>query len=170
MKKLGFILLLIANNGFAYDRASYGQWNDTDGNCLDTRKEILKKSAIEIKIDNCKITYGKWKDEYTGLEYNNQNTFDIDHVIPIQYADSVGASKWNKELKIKFYNDPLNLMITSKSQNRSKGSKGLSQWMPPNREFRCTYVELWQVVSNKYNLTLKPPELKIIDYYKLICK
>lgn len=170
MKGIALVLLLITNTVFAYDRASYGQWNDIDKNCLDTRKEMLKKSAINIEIVNCKIIHGKWKDEYTGLEYANQNTFDIDHVIPIKYADSIGASKWDKKLKNQFYNDPLNLIITSKSQNRSKGSKGLSQWMPVNKDFRCTYINTWQMVSNKYNLTLNPPELKVIDYYKVICK
>lgn len=168
MKKL--ILLLLAFNCQAYDRNNYGSWKDFDKDCIDTRTAVLIKQAQSITYSRCNTVKGVWIDVYTGQTITESNNLDIDHVIPLKYADSVGASLWNTETKQRYANDLDNLIATSKHMNRSKGSKGLSKWLPPSNTYKCVYVMKWDMLAKKYNLLLKPEDVNVINYYKESCK
>lgn len=148
---LTFLLMLLTiTSAHAYKRSDYKIWSDFNKNCFNTRHELLNNRAIIVTwIKNCNIMAGKWSDSYDGKELTNLRLIDIDHVIPLYYADTHGLAN---EVKPAFGNDTDNLLITSASNNRSKGSKSISQWHP-NYPYLCKYAEIWQDIGSKYNLT-----------------
>lgn len=52
----------------AYDRDLYGCWHDADGDCQDTRDEVLAAQGrqIELSADGCEVVDGVWRGPYTG--------------------------------------------------------------------------------------------------------
>lgn len=169
MRFIAFILLFFSFNSFAYNRSDYGVWADLDKNCKSTRIDILTTQALSISKSSCTNIDGTWKDFYSEKIITNDSIIDIDHVIPLAYADKNGANKWSHEKKVRFANDPINLVITHRSINRQKGSKGLSNWLPINYTIRCDYFFKWYQISNQYNLTLEPNDAKILERNKQIC-
>lgn len=144
-----------------YDRAAFGAWVDTDGNCLNTRGELLvAQSLTPTALDEtgCRVVGGVWIDLYTGETLFDASSIDIDHLVPLRYAWSLGAEHWSAEEANAFYNDPANLVITSASINRSKGSNPPSEWLPPARGFQCTYLRQFEAILVRYNLRQLPDE------------
>jgi len=44
-------------------------------------------------------------------------------------------------------NDPRNLFAVDDGTNRSKGTEGPLEWLPPNADFHCQYVtRFWRIV------------------------
>ncbi len=153
-----------------YDRDSYNHWINVSGSsCWDTREEALYRGAESgtiVLLDKdknettdknsaCSIKSGKWIDPYTGKEITKSRSLDIDHIVPLSLANDSGADKWDSAKKQEFANDvDNNLLAVSASANRSKGDKGLAEWLPSNDDFKCEYVEKFVNVLNKYGLTI----------------
>lgn len=170
MKYLAFLLLFVSSFASAeYKRNDFGTWIDIDSNCKNTRVEILIRDADSIKSQTCNTVKGIWTDPYTGLKISDASMMDIDHIIPLKYAYDQGAKNWNKETKISLANDPVNLVAVSSHINRSKGSQGLSDWMPPNKDYRCEYIKRWKIISLKYNIELAPADKDTIKFYTPVC-
>ena len=87
---------------------------------------------------------------YSGGSTTSARQIDIDHIIPLKWAHGHGGDKWSSARKQAFANDPDNLLATSSSANRSKGSKGPDQWMPAIN--RCSYAQRWDRLIKKYEL------------------
>ena len=145
----------------SYSRAEFGHsWADTDGDCLDTRQEILiRDSVYQVTIDDCRVVNGLWFHPYANTtEQPNFTTsarsLDIDHVIPLKWAWTRGeAWRWSKEKRIEFANDPENLIAVDSSENRSKGARGPDLWLPANKAFVPIYIDLWNRLIVKYWLS-----------------
>ncbi|MEK8228744.1 HNH endonuclease family protein [Oerskovia sp. M15] len=80
----------------------------------------------------------------------------IDHVIPLLDAWRKGAQSWDAETRLRFANDPLNLLASDGSANQSKGARDASAWLPPNNAFRCTYIARQIAVKSAYDLWVTP--------------
>ncbi len=79
-----------------YDRDLYGGWRDADGDCQDTRQEVLiAESLVPVALDSrgCRVVSGQWLDPYTGQTFTNPSDLDIDHFIPLAEAHRSGAAK-----------------------------------------------------------------------------
>lgn len=140
-----------------YDRALFGGWVDDDGDCLNTRHEILDSQSLEkssLSPDRCKVENGRWRDLYTGQFFTNPRDIEIDHLVPLKWAWDHGAHKWGTDKRVQFSNDLQNLFPVEYSVNREKGYKGLLDWLPPNNGFHCPYVTRFLEVVQKYDLTL----------------
>jgi len=129
-----------------YDRDLYGGWIDADGDCQNTRQEVLiAESLIPVQFDSrgCRVVSGEWLDPFTGQTFTNPGDLDIDHFIPLAEAHRSGASRWIPQLRRQFANDlswPGSLIAVSASANRSKGDRDPANWLPPNQDFHCEYV------------------------------
>ncbi len=139
-----------------YQRQHYKHWIDTDGDCQNTRAEILIATSIEPvtfkSSQQCTVKSGFWVDPYSGKAFTNAQSLDIDHIVPLQFAHTHGAADWPSSQKKDFANDPLNIIPVYNSLNRQKGSKPPEQWLPPNPSFVCDYLEKWIFVAKKYKL------------------
>lgn len=159
---------------FKYNRKYWVHWSDFDGNCMNTRHEILLAQAdgpVKKSPDGCYVSTGTWNDPFSGITLHRASDLDVDHVVPLKWASVHGGASWSKSKKEKFANDPLNLLVVDDGLNQSKGAKGPTQWMPPNHKFRCEYLGHWQAVLGKYpSLKMTPKELRVFTKQLNSCK
>ncbi len=136
-----------------YNREDWEQWIDEDGDCQDTRAEILIRDSqqpVSLGSGGCEVTRGLWVLPYTGQTVGDPAQIDIDHIIPLKWAHGHGGDRWAPAKKRSFANDPENLLAASISANRAKGSKGPDDWMPAIN--RCGYAKRWERLLVKYEL------------------
>ncbi|EQC47553.1 HNH endonuclease [Bacteriovorax sp. Seq25_V] len=141
----------------SYSRDLFGGWIDSDSDCQDTRAEILISRSLEkVFLDKkgCNVTEGLWNDFYYDEILTKASEIDIDHVVPLKEAHERVDKKWSREQRVKFANDPENLVITNLSYNRQKGSKSPLEWLPVNKAYACKYVTRWIYIKNKYAIPL----------------
>lgn len=144
-----------------YDRRRFGGWTDVDGDCLDTRNEILVLNSLtEVTLDNsgCRVVQGNWFDVYSGSLISDPSGIDIDHIVSLSHAWSGGAALWTEQELVVFANDFDNLIITTSSSNRSKNDSTPLGWLPPNEEFQCEFVERFMAISEKYQIAMQQNE------------
>ena len=154
-----------------YDRDDYGGWIDADGDCMNTRAEVLSSTSLVDVVLNksCTVITGQWFDQFSNKTYTKASDLDIDHIVPLKWAHDRGAYAWPDTLKVQFANDPLNLKPVLDRLNQEKGAKPPSEWMPPNHAYRCEYLEEWQVILNKYDLQMIASEQRIFNKQKKSC-
>jgi len=156
-----------------YDRDDWSHWEDFDGDCQNTRHEILvATSEVAVTFTNssgCTTSTGQWLDPYTGDTYTLASDLDIDHVIPLYYAHEHGGAVWSEFVKKLFANDIENLLAVDDGENQSKGAKGPGEWMPPDKSYHCEYVRIWTFVAVKYELVLSAEDAGKINEVLLGC-
>src|SRR3546814_1354348 len=84
----------------SYDRALYRHWTDPDGDCRDTRHEVLAaQSLVPVRWspDGCRVDAGRWYDPWSGITVVDPGAIDVDHVIPLAEAHRSGADAWRSE-------------------------------------------------------------------------
>lgn len=138
----------------SYSRADYPHWAMASGAC-DTRELVLRNAGFAVDPSTCRArtTAFVYTEPYAGMRVSDPSTLDIDHVVPLGYADAHGAHSWPRARKQAFANDASQLLAVSASANRSKGDKGPADWMPRSEE-RCEYVTIWVNTIGKYGLTV----------------
>ncbi|PTW50249.1 HNH endonuclease family protein [Rhodovulum kholense] len=139
-----------------YTRAAFGPgWADPDGDCLDTRAELLAElSTVPVTLapSSCSVRHGRWIAPYTGKVVTEAGDLDIDHIVPLRYAWGHGAASWSAEKRARFALDPVNLLPVTASANRSKGARGPLEWLPPDPGFQCQYVLRFRRIARAYGL------------------
>ncbi|VUD62380.1 hypothetical protein TDB9533_03029 [Thalassocella blandensis] len=152
---------------YLYNRKEWKHWSDFDGDCMNTRHEMLYSAsitAVGLSPDGCYVSKGQWLDPFSGNTYYKASDLDVDHVIPLKWAHGHGGDKWSPSEKEKFANDPLNLIVVDDGLNQSKGARGPDEWMPPQTNYHCEYLSRWVDVLNKYqDLYLTKSELSIFN-------
>ncbi len=150
-------------NGRSYDRDLYGGWIDADGDCRDTRDEVLAAQGrrIEWSADGCEVIGGIWRGPYTGRRFTDPGDLHIDHVVPLKEAHVSGARAWPSRERREFANAPDNLLAVEAGENMSKGSRGPSEWLPDTG--RCGYVEQWVAVKRDWDLEMDSAERDAIQ-------
>ncbi|TAM48246.1 MAG: HNH endonuclease [Gammaproteobacteria bacterium] len=149
----------------AYKRTFYKHWIDEDGDCQDTRQEVLIRDA-DAKVayqdeDHCKVEASAWKDPYTGKTFTNPKDLDVDHVVPLKNAHESGAWTWSAERKKQYANYlqyEKHLLAVSASENRKKADKGPDRYMPPNAAYHCEYVRIWTKIKRDWELEMTEAE------------
>lgn len=130
---------------------------DFDGDCQVTRTEILVATSrtpiLYTNPRNCEARTGEWFDEYTGKVFTVAAQIDLDHIIPLRYAHNAGGDRWPPNKKIAFANDPMNLLLSERSEIRKKSDKGPSRYLP-REDYRCDYARQWEAIAKKYDLRL----------------
>ena len=101
----------------SYDRDLYfGSWIDEDGDCQNTRAEVLITESISSvgyrDSSSCVVDSGEWYDPYTNNIYYLASDVDIDHFVPLYDAFYSGAYNWPEYKRIEFAND---LFLSQKS-------------------------------------------------------
>lgn len=147
-----------------YNRDLFKHWTDDDGDSCNTREEVLiAESRTQAQVDpyGCKVIAGDWFSEYDGVMHTDPSDLDIDHFIPLKEAWDSGAWAWSPAQRQRFANDLSDgrpLIAVTAGQNRSKGDKDLSNWLPPRQEALCTYVATWVAVKAQWKLSMDQSE------------
>lgn len=148
-----------------YSRELYASWYDADKNCQDTRQEVLNEENLDGQSDDCKIVNGRWYDPYSDSTFTDPSKLDIDHFVPLAEAHRSGAYAWSQEQRKAFSNSlerPSDLIAVWNSQNRSKGDRDISKWLPMNEEYHKNYVKTWVDVKSHWGLYADSEELEAI--------
>ena len=153
-----------------YDRKQFGNWIDADGDCQNTRQEVLiEESRIPVTFKTarqCWVIAGEWHDPYTGRVFADPSLLDVDHVVPLKEAFDSGANHWSGEKMKQYFNDLTNtdhLIAVYRGTNRSKGARDPAHWLPPNKEYHQEYVTIWLEIKKAWKLSLDPEEAKVIQ-------
>lgn len=160
--------------GGDYRRAAFGDaWTDDTNapggrNGCDTRNDILDRDLVDktyVTITRCPraVATGTLRDPYTDdtIAFTRGArvgaAVQIDHIVPLSYAWDQGARHWTAERRIRFANDPANLIAVAGPANQDKGDSGPADWMPPNRAFHCQYAVQFAAVLRGYALPVDEP-------------
>lgn len=164
--------LYTASPELTYARSKFKHWTDVDGDCQDTRAEVLAdESLIPVSYDEsgCRVIEGLWVGFFTGKVFTKASQLDVDHLVPLKEAWVSGASEWTDTGRMAYANDMSNGMhlgAVSLSANRSKGDRGPDKWLPPLESARCPYVTAWSRIKKNWNLEMSKQENNII---KKVC-
>ena len=146
----------------SYDRDSWGGWADADGDCQNTRQELLllrSGQRVEFtRATQCTVATGQWTDPWSGATFTQAADVDIDHHVPVFHAHISGGHAWRAAQKALFYNDARNLHIMQDDLNQAKGAAGPEAWQPPQADTWCQYAQEWITTKSRYQLTVSPAE------------
>lgn len=147
-----------------YERSFFGDgWGTQRSGC--TTREAVMASAWEV--ESCVVPYRQWDmastepftDPYTG-ELLDPADVEIDHIIPLRAAWDAGAHAWPEDKRLAFANDPLNLVVTSRTANQAKSDSLPSEWLPPDTKVRCSYSRRIAAIARAYDLALPKPDVR----------
>jgi hypothetical protein len=167
----GITLVPWRTRHFDYRRAAFGEaWTDDndapDGhNGCDTRDDILNRDLVDKTYEWTKhcpdaVETGTLHDPYTNVTINFHRgakvgeAVQIDHIVPLALAWDMGAYDWPVAQRIRFANDPANLLAVQGQANQDKGDSQPALWMPPNAAFHCQYAMQFIAVSRGYGLPI----------------
>ena len=106
----------------------------------------------------------KYKCPYSGKEIDDIKLLDFDHLLPLSYISKYSNVNWSKEQKNKFAQDENVGVSVLNKENRSKGAKSPSEWLP--KENQGDYCYSWLLIAKEYGLALRQQD---IDTCKLVC-
>jgi hypothetical protein len=157
----------------SYDRSDWRHWVDADGDCQNTRAEVLiDESLSTVAFDGCRVISGQWIGLYTDTPITDASSLDVDHMVPLANAHASGGWAWDATRKRAFANDlgdPDHLIAVTASANRSKGAKGPENWRPPDARYWCEYATDWARIKDSWNLSVTPAELVAIREMRGSC-
>ena len=145
-----------------YDRDKFTHWVDADGDCQDTRDEVLAAESL-VPTRGCDIQGGRWRSAYDGVMTRQSAAFDVDHLVPLAEAWDSGARAWNTATRQRYANDLRDgwtLIAVTAGSNRSKSDRDVAEWMPALD--RCRYLRRWVAVKTRWHLTVDPLELRAL--------
>lgn len=156
----------IPDTGAPYVRRDWPHWVDHNGDCRNTRADMLLATSSTAVVfrdaRQCTVASGRWFDDYTGDSFTQAGQLDIDHLVPLAWANRRGGSTWSRVQKQHFANDPGNLRVVSSRANRAKGSRGPDNWLPPRQAYQCQYVRDFDALVSRYRLQYLPQEKRSI--------
>ena len=172
----GVAVVPLRIRGFDYRRTAFGDaWTDDNPapgghNGCDTRNDILERDLVDktyVSIKRCPnaIATGTLHDPYTNdiiaFVRGNQTgaAVQIEHIVPLAYAWDMGARNWTDAMRLRFANDPANLLAVQGQANQDKGDKEPALWMPPNEAFHCQYAIQFVAVLRGYGLPIDSPSV-----------
>ena len=162
---LGRLTVASESGSSTYERTYFKQWIDTNGDCQDTRAEVLiaesKATPSYSSSRHCTVTKGNWYSYYDGATWTNPADVDIDHMVPLKEAWESGARRWSSTNRTRYANDlglSATLVAVTDNVNQSKGDRDPASWLPPRTSTRCTYAIQWVQVKYRWRLTINSTE------------
>ena len=147
-----------------YNRDNWPHWIDADGDCQDTRAEVLideSVAPVTLSANGCTVISGQWIDPYTGYVWTAASDVDIDHLVALNNAHQSGGWAWDLNTRTAYANDltdPQHLIAVTDNVNQSKGDSSPDKWKPPLTSYWCRYANDWVHIKIRWSLTVTQPE------------
>ena len=171
---------------YDYRRPAFGDaWDDNNDaplgrNGCDTRDDILNRDLVDktyVSIKRCPnaVATGTLHDPYTNTTIafargaKVGEAVQIDHIVPLAYAWDMGAYDWAPPERLRFANDPANLLAVEGQANQDKGDSPPAQWMPPNTAFACQYAMQFITVLRGYQLPVDQASAGVLRQAAATC-
>lgn len=155
-----------------YDRDEFGQrWADVDRTGCDQRNEALAAAMTDVVFrvgtHDCVVESGIFYDVYDGSSWPFTKSEDgggiqVDHVVPLSHAWAMGAAAWSAEQRVTFANELANLQPTANAYNQGKSDSGPTEWLPPNGDYQCEYLERWAQIKVTWSLAVADDERALL--------
>ena len=174
--RIALVSTAAAGTTAGYSREQFGSaWTDDttttwghDG--CKTREEILRRDLRAVTLragtHGCVVLTGILQEPYTArtIRFTKARPLEvqIDHVMPLAYDWSQGASTWTRAKREQIANDPLNLLAVDGPANNEKSASGPADWLPPNQRVRCAYAVRFAQVALKYRLAVRPADKRVM--------
>jgi uncharacterized protein DUF1524 len=162
-------LVVAAPHLDGYDRDLFGDWDDVDHDCQNTRAEVLiAESQVPVTFttaSSCTVTTGRWLDPWSGEVNTSAAVVDVDHTVALANAWRSGAWAWTPDQRAAYANDvadDAHLIAIPAGENHSKGDAGPEAWRPPAPSSWCAYARAWTAIKAKWRLTATPAEWSAI--------
>lgn len=154
------MLAVIPEDRHPYERSVFGAgWADLDGDCQDTRAEVLARDSLVPVAKGCKVYRGKWLSYYDNLTWTRSFEVQIDHLVPLAEAWDSGAYGWEAGTRLRYANDLGDrhaLVPTTTALNYAKLADDPSHFIPAISA--CRYILSWIAVKLRWNLSVDRPE------------
>jgi hypothetical protein len=164
---------------YDYRRDAFGEtWTDDNPapgghNGCDTRNDILDRDLVDktyVSIKRCPkaVAMGTLYDPYTNATVAFTRgaqvgaAVQIDHIVPLALAWDLGARNWTDDMRLRFANDPANLIAVEGQANQDKGDSEPAAWMPPNHAFWCQYAVQFANMLRGYGLPVDTPSAVVL--------
>ncbi|ETB55354.1 MULTISPECIES: HNH endonuclease family protein [Mycobacterium avium complex (MAC)] len=182
----GIAVLPVRQHRYDYLRSAFGDaWDDDNDapmghNGCDTRDDILNRDLVDktyVSVKRCPdaVATGTLHDPYTNKTIAFQRgpkvgeSVQIDHIVPLAYAWDMGAYAWPGPERLRFANDPANLLAVDGQANQDKGDAAPAQWMPPNAAFHCQYAMQFIAVLRGYALPVDQASTGVLRQAAATC-
>lgn len=159
-----------------YDRKAWPHWSDADGDCQDTRQEVLiaeSETPVKFKTSKrCRVKSGRWRCPYTGRTFTDPRKLDVDHLVPLAETHRSGGHAWDRDRRERYANAldlPAHLVAVERGSNRAKADKGPEAWMPKAKAYRCEYLEAWRTIKQRWALDMDPREQAYVEQAQRAC-
>lgn len=142
-----------------YDRDKFVHWIDADGDCQDTRDEVL---VAESRVDTdggCNVTTGEWFSYYDRMTWTDDLDVDIDHLVALAEAWDSGAKRWTGGTRKRFANDlgdARALVAVTDDVNATKSDQDPADWLPAFGQ--CRYLGSWVAIKLRWRLAVDATE------------
>ena len=171
------VISSLSDNTPSYNRNDWSHWVDSDGDCQNTRHEVLIEESISpvtfTSAEQCTVLTGLWIARYTGVSIMAASELDVDHMVPLANAHRSGGWAWSDAKKKEFANDlsyPGHLIAATASANRSKGSRGPEEWQPEDKSYWCQYAIDWITIKSRWGLTANDEEWQKLTEMLVSCR
>ena len=149
----------------SYDRAEFKHWTDANGDCQNTRAEVLitesRVTPTYTTSRQCSVSAGKWYSYYDGKTWTNPAEVDIDHMVALKEAWESGARHWTVVDRTRYANDmglSVSLIAVTDNVNASKSDRDPAEWLPPRATVHCKYAIHWVKVKYRWRLRINAAE------------
>lgn len=175
LNELNSIPIVASYNKAKYKRTEWKHWISYETPCWTTREEVLDRQAekgsityldkddkeTKDKSKACSIKSGVWIDPYSKETIKDPTKLDIDHTGALSWTAKAGGQEWDKQKKQDYANDFDHLVATTAKENRTKGDKGPSEWMPESS--KCEYAKVYTHIVKKYKLNLNKADKDTLE-------
>ena len=173
-----------------YDRdADYPTWDDTDGDGISNRHEVLIAQHVDDDPNNPlvmsssgqAVRSGKWYDPFDDVVYFDADNVQIDHVVALYESHISGAGVWTTATEKRTYANTGNkvegtlpetshqFLAVGANSNSAKGSSDPTEWMPSNSDYHCTYLKKWVEIKHINDLYFDQAEYDFIKAEETNC-
>ena len=144
-----------------FRQADWQHWIDEDGDCQDTRQEVLiaeSEIPVSFKSDrNCEVLSGQWTCPFTGKVVLDPSALTVTHLVPLAVAHAAGGEGWSAERRKNYANfvgAEAHLIAVDKKAEEKRVQQDPTLWLPAKNS--CSYLLSWIEVSLEWGLDVKP--------------